>query len=179
MKNLNAYILLSCIGICLTACDEELAPPEFNTLTTQERLLINDWTYSYILMGSDTIRALTFQGEPRTEGILEAVDILYRRYDRNHSYQYRWDEGDFNQRVYGSGDNFQPNFGYWHLASDGNTLIHNETQTYEKQFEILELTESSLRLKLVGDRISYLTNNEGEVTDTITASWIEVFIARE
>jgi len=164
------------------ACDEELIPPAFDTTTPKEKLLLRDWSYDYILMGTDTILALTDKGEPQTTGVFEAVEQHYLRYEEDHSYHFRWEDGEEGgpptQREYGVEDNYQPNFGYWHLSENGETLIHNKLQTYEKRYEIVELTDKSFRRKLVGDRTSFLTNGSGVVLDTITGSWIEVFVPR-
>ncbi len=164
------------------ACDEELIPPAFDTTTSKEKLLLRDWSYDYILMGTDTILAMTNKGEPQTVGVRDAINLRYMRYEEDHSYQSRWE--DFvdapfeDQPEYGVGDNYQPNFGYWHLSENGETLIHNKLQTYEKRYEIVELTDKSFRRKLVGVRESFLTNGEGDVLDTITGPWIEVFVPR-
>lgn len=161
------------------ACDEELAPPTFDTTTAKEKLLLKDWTYDYILMGTDTVKNLTTNGEPQTTGIFEAVELRYLRYEEDHSYQLRWEESvGSTALIYGVDDNYQPNLGYWYLSENGEMLIHNKLQTYEKQYEILELTENSFRRKLVGNRTSFLTNGQQKVLETITASWTEVFVPR-
>jgi hypothetical protein len=130
-------------------------------------------------MGSDTIKALSVKGEPQTTGIYEVVNQYHMRYDKNHSYYFKAEAGSgIAEREYGTGDNYQPNFGYWYLSGDGDILIHNKLQTYERRFEILELTDKSLRIKLVGERTSFLTNGDGIVIDTIKGSWTEVFVPR-
>lgn len=179
MKALNTLIIFL-LSVYLCSCDEELNPPSFDISTAKEKLLVGDWTYEYILMDDDTIRALTQQGEPQTTGIIESVNLLYRKYDKNHNYHFRWEEIFVfaPQKEYGAGVNYQPNLGYWHLSQDEITLIHNKGTTYEKRFEILELTKTKLILKLIGDRTSYVTDGDGEVIKTITGSWTEVFVAR-
>ena len=161
------------------ACDEELIPPAFDTTPPKEKLLLRDWSYDYILMGTDTILALTDKGEPQTVGVRDAIYLRYMRYEEDHSYQSRWEDFAYDQLEYGVGDNYQPNLGYWHLTENEDTLIHNKLQTYEKRYEILELTDKSFRRKLVGVRESFLADGEGDVLDTITGPWIEVFVPRE
>ena len=100
------------------------------------------------------------------------------RYDKNHSYYFKVEESGLPEREYGTGDNYQPDFGYWYLSEDGNILIHNKLQTYERRFEILELSEKSLKIKLIGERTSFLTNGDWIVIDTVKGSWTEVFVPR-
>lgn len=178
MKIIKNHIKSIFLVLTFIACNEELDPPAFDFTSPKEKLLIREWTYDYILLGTDTVRALTFEGEPQTTGIFEALDQYYRRYDEDHIYEFRWEERSFSQREYGINDNYQPNLGYWHLSETEETLIHNKLTNYEKKFEILELTENSLKLKLVGDRTSFLTNGDGVVLDTITGSWVEVFVPK-
>jgi len=178
MKKIKTAIIVFFLVMSFCSCDEELAPPSFETTTPKERLLINDWAYDYILMGSDTMKALSAKGEPQTKGIYEVVHQYHMRYDKNHSYHFQAEVGGIPGREYGTGDNYQPNFGYWYLSEDGNILIHNKLQTYEKRFEILELTDKSLRIKLIGERTSFLTNGDGIVIDTIKGSWTEAFVPR-
>lgn len=176
MKKFKAALIAFSLVISFCSCDEELTPPAVE-LTAKERLLINDWTYDYILMGTDTIKAFSTKGEPQTSGIFEVADRYYMRYDKDHSYYFKVEKTG-REREYGAVNNYQPNFGYWYLSGDGNILIHNKLQTYEKQFEILELTDKSLRIKLIGGRTSFFTNGDGIVIDTIKGSWIEVFVPR-
>lgn len=171
---MTAFFLV--VSFC--SCDEELTPTAFDTTTAKERLLMIDWTYDYILMGNDTIKALSAKGEPQTTGIWEAVYQYYMRYDENHSYYFKAEAFGIREREYGTGVNYQPNFGYWYLSEDGNILIHNKLQTYERRFDILELSEKSLRIKLIGERTSFLTNGDGIVIDTVKGSWTEVFVPR-
>jgi hypothetical protein len=178
MKKIKAATFVFFLVMNFSSCDEGLTPPAFEFSNAKEKLLIRDWTYDYILMGSDTIRALTAKGEPQTTGIFEAVDHSYMRYEKNHSYYFKTETIGLFGREYGTGANYQPNFGYWHLSEEGNILIHNKLQTYEKRFEILELTEKSLSIKLIGNRTSILSNGDEVVIDTINGPWIEVFVPR-
>jgi len=193
MKTFNTAII-SLLAISFFSCDEELAPPSNDIATPKEQLLQKDWTYDYILMGTETVKgdnadslkalgkytvkALTPEGEPQTAGILEQINQFYRGYEKDHSYSFGFNNYDFGIYKYGVRENYQPNFGYWELHEDSNLLIHNKLQTYEKQFEIVELSETTLRLKRIGDRTSFLTDGEGNVLDTITGSWEEVFVPR-
>lgn len=178
MKNFKAAIIVFSLVTNFCSCDEALTPPASKPATSMEKMLLKDWTYDYILMGSDTIKALSADGEPQTTGIFEAVDQYYIRYEKNHSYYFKQEAGGLAEREYGTRENYQPDFGYWYLPEDGHILIHNKLQTYEKQYEILELTDKSLRIKLVGDRTSILSNGDGVVIDTIIGPWIEVFVPR-
>jgi len=170
----SVFLLL--MNFC--SCDEGLTPPTFDFSNPKERLLLRDWAYDYILMGVDTVRILSAKGEPQSAGIFEAIDQYYMRYEKNHSYYFKAGLGGRPDRQYGAGENYQPNFGYWYLSEEGNILIHNKLQTYEKRFEILELTDKSLRIKLIGERTSILLNGNSEAIDTINGSWIEVFVPR-
>jgi hypothetical protein len=177
MKKIKTATIVFFLVMNFCSCDEGLTPPTFEFSNPKEKLLIRDWTYDYILMGSDTVRALSANGEPQTTGIFEAVAHYYMRYEKNHSYYFK-EEGGILSREYGTGENYQPKFGYWYLSEDGNILIHNKLQTYEKRYEILELTDKSLRIKLIGDRTSILSNGDLVVIDTINGPWIEVFVPR-
>ena len=78
-------------------------------------------------------------------------------------------------------ENYQPNYGYWDLESNGNTmtLIHNKLMIYEKRYEIITLTEDSLVRKLIGPRVVYYFNENANDAAVFTAhTWIEVFISR-
>lgn len=192
MKKLKTTTILILLAIGFLACDEELAPPAFDTTTAKEKLLLRDWTYEYILIDPvtivtptdtfvvDTVRALTTGGEPQTTSFRDAIELRYMRYEKDHSYQSGWEDLVSKQLEYGVGDNYQPNFGYWHLTESEDTLIHNKLQTYEKRYEILELTENSFKRKLVGDRTSLISDGDrrNPPLDTITGTWIEVFVPR-
>ena len=178
MKNFKVAILVFALVANFCSCDESLAPPVSEIVTPKEKLLLKDWTYDYILMGSDTIRAMSATGEPQTTGIFEALDQYFMHYEKNHSYYFKGEVGGLAEREYGTGENYQPNYGYWYLSDDGSTLVHNKLQTYERQYEIMELTDQSLTIRLIGGRTSQLTNGDGEVIDTITGPWIEVFVPR-
>ena len=65
MKKIKAATIVFFLVMSFCSCDEELAAPAFETTTPKERLLMNDWAYDYILMGIDTIKALSAKGEPQ------------------------------------------------------------------------------------------------------------------
>jgi len=178
MKKINTATIVFFLIMNFCSCDEGLEPPTFEFSNPKEKLLMRDWTYDYILMGDSTVTALSAKGEPQTTGILEAVESCYMRYEKNHSYYFKVESFGLVGRDYGTGENYQPDFGYWYLSEDGNILIHNKLQTYEKRYEILELTDKSLKIKLIGDRTSIWSNGDKVVLDTINGPWIEVFVPR-
>jgi hypothetical protein len=173
--------------IVIIGCDESIEIAEDLNLDPNKKLLVRDWRYDYILMDGDTIRDTGVNGEPwAVEGRDSQIELQFLRYLPNHSYELLYGLPEITDRVLGSGVNYQPNFGFWDMERDANslTLVHNKTIEYEKKYEILELSEDIMRRKLVGDRVTYLVIEQFlgsiQAVDTIVVvSWIEVFVPRD
>ena len=194
MVHFKIVLIISIIVI--TGCDGPLEPPAGLILDSNEKLLARDWSYDYILIDPvtivtetdtfvvDTIRHTGENGEPwAVEGRDSQIELQFLRYLPDHSYELLYELPDITNRVLGSGVNYQPNFGFWDMEGDANslTLIHNKTIEYEQRYEILELSKDIMKRKLVGDRVTYLVTEQfiGNIlaVDTVlVVSWIEVFV---
>lgn len=172
--------------LVIVGCDQSIELSEDMNLDPNEKLLAQDWRYDYILMDGDTIRDIGNNGEPwAVEGRDSGIELLFLRYLPNHSYELLYELPEITDRVLGSGINYQPNFGFWDMEGDANslTLIHNKTIEYEQRYEILELSEVIMKRKLNGDRVTYLVTDQFlgniQAVDTIVVvSWIEVFVPK-
>lgn len=177
-RNKNYFLLLTlCSLFGLFSCDEKLVIPE--AIDENEQLLIREWQYSYILMDGDTIRYLATNGEP-TIGIeaWSPIALRYLIYKDDHSYELRSLGPSFLSLGYE--ESYQPNYGFWDIDESGSpaVLIHNQTIVYEVRYELLQLDETNMIRKQIGDRITYMyLDLRREIIDTLTvSSWIEVFI---
>ena len=176
MGSFKNIILISLGFLLITSCDEGLDPEKENQPNEPEFLLLKDWQYLYILMDGDTIYNFIREGEPSLF-IERSTNLQIRvlEYGDDHSYELNTlNRGLLNQYAMGFEENYQPNYGFWDLESD--ILTHNKTMQYETQYELLELSETTMRRRLIGDRVTYLLLDDGESFDLITiAEWIEVF----
>ena len=162
------------------ACEEGIEQPLYSNLSETEKLLVGDWSFDYILMGNDTITSINQLGEPRTSGgINHEVGWRYLRYTVDHAYELQWEKSIQPGWKLGTGVNYQPNFGFWDLSYNEDTLIHNNHRDYTRKYIIEELSPKLFRRKLVGDRTSLYHDGNNVIMDTLRTTWIEVFKPRQ
>ena len=131
MVHFKIVLIISIIVI--VGCDDPIKPPEPLNLNPNEKLLARDWSYDYILIDPvtiitetdtfvvDTIRHSGEYGYPwAVEGRDTQIELRYLRYLPNHSYELLYELPDIINRVLGSDENYQPNFGFWDMEGDGD-----------------------------------------------------------
>ena len=173
----NCFLLLTlCSFLTLSSCDTFDFPIE--VIDENEQLLTREWQYSYILMDGDTIRDLDLNGGGPTTNInpFSSIALRYLIYKDDHSYELRTLGPSF--LSLGEGENYQPNYGFWDIETTGTStgLIHNQIITYEVRYELMQLDETGMVRKQIGDRITYSYLASGEIDTLTVSSWIEVFV---
>lgn len=150
-------ILLVLLSSTLLNCTEDPEiNPEVNPLSAKEALLSQKWQYALIrVQGITTVIA-----EPNSEPVVNMSSVrqeIKRRwisYARDKNYQLQWDDrGNYTLGTEGD-PNWQPNFGYWHLTENEDSLIHNAGQHYETRYKI---TIEGNRMTRASRR--YMSNN--------------------
>jgi len=177
-QNKSYFILLVLCLFGLNSCDEITKMPQI-AVDKNQLLLTREWQYSYILMDGDTIRLLASDGEPTIQvRTFTPIGLRYLIYKDDHSYELRSLGPTF--LSYGKDESYQPNYGYWDLetTSSSTVLIHNQIISYEVQYEMLQLDETTMIRKQIGDRLTYMyLDFSSEGIDTLlVSSWIEVFV---
>jgi len=176
-RNKNYFLLLMLCSLSgLFGCDDKIPIPS-GSLDENELLLTREWQYSYILMDGDTIRQLSPGGEPTANlNTFTPIGLRYLIYKDDHSYELRSLGPSF--LGLGEGESYQPNYGFWDIETTGisKVLIHNQIIVYEVRYELLQLDETSMIRKQIGDRITYSYLPAGEIDTLMVSSWIEVFV---
>lgn len=115
----------------LAGCTESPVPPDpLEQLSEKELQLIGQWRYVQV-----EVKGLIFElADARMEPGFNKADLGGERaevdkrrifYAPEKTYQLRWsDRGNYTLGTEGR-DNWQPNFGYWHLNENEDSLFHN------------------------------------------------------
>ena len=161
MDTFNRLLIKLLPVVLVMACDRSLEP-------SQEEIspLVGEWVFQYIVMDGDTLRYVDdvmypypltspIAGE-RWSGITQR-SILF---DSNGLYKLRQDNSigwglaygydRFEGIDYGSFENFQPLTGRYFISDDRSLIVQNGGFDYEKSYEVLKLTQDTLRRKMIG-----------------------------
>ena len=146
-KNTTAIrtILIVFSAVALS-CDQSLKVPENFTPSENVRLLVGGWSYEMVTIEGMEFTQLDsdFEIVTRSEFSPEFVDLNRRHitFNQDHTYFLEWEEDS--RFVLGSGPNWQPDFGFWQLTANEDSLIHSPAQRYEVGYKIVELTSEVL-----------------------------------
>lgn len=154
-------LLIAVIGIY--GCDESW---QAEAIEPPEPITISDWQYQFVVFGGDTMRFVAF-GEPTLDEAEYQTEfpLQFLRYKADYSYELLSPVG----RRLGRDQNYQPNFGYWNVSQNGDTITHNKLMVYETKYYIIKLTEDSLIRRKVGGHYNFDTQSYEEFIEVLLA----------
>lgn len=141
---MESYIKQTII-LCLlvyTSCEQPGFIGQETSDDALEQLIARDWQYEALLINGDTLNVLNLDFEPwQGSNDIQHVKFRWFKYHRNKTYEFREDT-DFINFSLGENENYQPRYGAWSLNASGDSLIHNEHDSFAKHYAIIELNNS-------------------------------------
>ena len=158
-----------------SACDQEgPSLPVYPGLTPEESLIARDWRYRDLMINGDTLNVIVSDFEP-SGGIDDWLHVKFRwfRYATNKSYEFRGGTigGD------AQSPNYQPTFGYWKVNEAGDSLIHNEYESYKTKYFIVHISDTLFIREY--ERIVMETSDSLKWPLGDTVVYREVFVPRD
>ena len=147
IKHFAALIIMVVITSCIDEASHE--PYDNEVLSDRERRITGNYRYGSITANGDgpTLMA-DFNMEPLYVKTSLRQELPRReiQYNRSRNYQLQWtDRGEYQLGTDGD-KNWQPNFGYWHITLDGDSLIHNAGQPYETRYRLYTTEDGFVRV---------------------------------
>lgn len=174
--------LLGILYLWLVSCsDDPVLPQELvREGTAREKLLMQEWQLETLIVEDiDTMKSIARFFEPLCGGRDPRSASMV--YTGDYAYQLRWDPTVDRPFSLGINENWQPNFGYWQLSENEDSLIHNFAQYYQTNYKIDVLTEDSFIR--TSSRVIYFPFEECTLLDTLydtgeIVKFTEVFVRK-
>lgn len=139
--------LLFSLSFCIDNAEQVVHENE--VLSPFEKTLVGTYRYGSITVNGDGPTYMAeFNMEPLfiLTSLRQQLERRHIQYDINRNYQLQWtDRGEYQLGMEGA-DNWQPNFGYWHISQRGDSLIHNAGQPYETKYRLYTVNDGFVRV---------------------------------
>ena len=157
------WVILILVGLVL-GCEPD-DPPVLTIYTDQAGPLAGIWRYDSVMIKNVNFlnadnRMIPGGSIAQMGGLRSQLDRRMIQYLPNGSYQLGWDDRGEYQLGVEDTESWQPDFGFWSMDYSSMTLTHNNSLTYQTDYEILLLDENHLARKYLR-KMSQSSNEYG------------------